>query len=253
MEIAVITGASSGLGGEYVKQVAAQYPQLEEIWLIARRRERLEAWVKALPQVRFRLLALDLSEESSFEEYERTLREANATVRLLINNAGFGKLGNVEEMDYRSQTEMVDVNVRALTALTTISLKYMREGGRIINVCSIAAFAPNPRMTVYCSTKAYVLSYTKSLREELRARRIGVLAVCPGPMSTEFMAVSGIEEKGSKTFDRLPYVDPKKVAEISLKKAEAGRTVYTPRPFFKFYRVLAKLLPHNWIMKLSKT
>lgn len=252
MAIAVITGASSGLGGEYVRQVATRHPELKEIWLIARRRERLEQWQKEFPQTVFRLLSFDLSREESFEEYERLLAEMGEPVWMLINNAGLGTIGDLYDMNYPSQTRMVDVNVRALTALTTITLQHMEPGGHILNVCSIASFAPNPRMTVYCSTKAYVLSFTKSLGYELRSRGISVTAVCPGPMSTEFLPVAGIEKGVSKTFDTLPYCDPRKVAEVSLRKAEQGKTVYTPRLFFKFYRVLAKVLPHNWIMPMSK-
>ena len=253
MQIAVITGASSGLGGEYVKAVVQRYPQLDEIWLIARRRERLEQWEREFPAVKFRLLALDLSKEESFVQYAAELAAQRAQVRLLINNAGLGTHGDLIDKDVASQTRMVDVNVRALTAVTVATLKHMGKGSRIINVCSIASFAPNPRMTVYCSTKAYVLSFTKSLQEEVRRLGIGVLAVCPGPMATEFLPVAGLEKGTSKTFDTLPYCDPRRVAVVSLKKSDAGKTVYTPRAFYKFYRVLAKLLPHNFIMKLSKT
>ena len=105
---------------------------------------------------------------------------------------------------------------------------------------------------MYSSTKAYVLSLSKGLREELRPRRVNVLAVCPGPMRTEFLDLAGITGQ-SRTFETLPYCDPVKVADKAVVKAAAGRAVYTPRGFFKFYRVLAKLLPHNFIMKLSKT
>ena len=272
MAIAVITGASSGLGGEYVRQVATRHPELKEIWLIARRRERLEQWQKEFPQTVFRLLSFDLSREkkhvlSTFVTEIHCHRKTGKTnshsgsgglIHLtkhhggLINNAGLGTIGDLYDMNYPSQTRMVDVNVRALTALTTITLQHMEPGGHILNVCSIASFAPNPRMTVYCSTKAYVLSFTKSLGYELRSRGISVTAVCPGPMSTEFLPVAGIEKGVSKTFDTLPYCDPRKVAEVSLRKAEQGKTVYTPRLFFKFYRVLAKVLPHNWIMPMSK-
>ena len=108
-------------------------------------------------------------------------------------------------------------------------------------------------MTVYCSTKAYVLSFTKSLRFELRGTGINVCAVCPGPMATEFLDVAGISGGKSKTFETLPYCDPDKVAAGALKAASAGRNVYTPRAFFKFYRFLAKILPHSLVMRMSKT
>ena len=108
-------------------------------------------------------------------------------------------------------------------------------------------------MTVYCSTKAYVLSFSRSLRFELKDKGINVIAVCPGPMNTEFLANAGIEEGSSKAFDTLPYCDPEKVARVSLVKADAGKGIYTPHGFFKFYRVLAKILPHELVMYLSQT
>ena len=126
----------------------------------------------------------------------------------------------------------------------------IKKGSAIINVCSIAAFVPTPRMTVYCSTKAYVFSFSKSLREETKKSGINVLAVCPAPMDTEFLAVAGIEGK-SPLFDKLPRVKPAEVAEKSLRKAFAGRAVYTNRILYKMYRVLGKLLPHNWLMGAS--
>ncbi len=252
MNIAIITGASSGLGKEYLFEIAKKYPELDEIWLVARRRDRMEALASRLPDVKCEILSLDLFDTSSFDTIASLLKEKGAEVKLLVNNAGLGKLGNVADEDHASQTAMVDLNCRALTAISTLALPYMKEGGSIINVCSIAAFAPTPRMTVYSSTKAYVLSFSKSLREELKKRRINVCAVCPGPMNTEFLEVADIRGN-SKTFKMLPYCDPEKVAARSLDAAKKGRAVYTPRAFFKFYRVVAKLLPHNLVMKMSKT
>ena len=253
MKIAVITGASAGLGYEYVKAVIARYPELDEYWLIARRTERLEAIAAEYPTKRIVPVSLDLTKDESFAEYEALLRAKAPDIRLLINNAGFGKLGKLADMPYGDQIRMVDLNNKALTGITNISLPYMNKGSYVLNVCSIASFAPNPRMTVYCSTKAYVLSFSRSLRFELKDRGINVIAVCPGPMNTEFLANAGIEKGSSKTFDTLPYCDPEKVARVSLVKADAGKGIYTPRAFFKFYRVLAKILPHELVMYMSQT
>ncbi|MBQ2696057.1 MAG: SDR family NAD(P)-dependent oxidoreductase, partial [Clostridia bacterium] len=122
----------------------------------------------------------------------------------------------------------------------------------IVNISSIASFCPNARMTVYSSTKAYVSSFTRGLAEEVRPAGISVTAVCPGPMSTEFLAVGNITGN-SKMFATLPYDVPKKVAYGALKAAKKGRVFYTPHPFFKCYRILAKLLPHALVAKLCKT
>lgn len=152
------------------------------------------------------ILPLDLAADASYQALSERLAAEKPAVQILINNAGLGELANMADSDWATQIRMVDVNCRGLTAVTTAVLPYMAEGGFILNVASIAAFAPNPRMTVYSSTKAYVLSLSKGLREELRPRRVNVLAVCPGPMRTEFLDLAGITGQ-SRTFETLPYCD----------------------------------------------
>ena len=252
MKIAIITGASAGLGKEFFYEIAKKHDEIEEIWLIARRRDRMEKLAAEFPNKKVEIFSLDLFDVSSFDKFAKILNERGADVRMLINNAGVGKLGNIADEPYTTQIGMIDLNCRALSAMCSVTLPYMKKGSFILNVCSIAAFAPTPRMTVYSSTKAYVLSYSKSLREELREKGINVLAVCPGPMNTEFLDVADIKGN-SKTFKTLPYCDPEAVARVSLVRAKQGRAVWTPRAFYKFYRVLSKLVPHNIIMKMSKT
>jgi short-subunit dehydrogenase len=134
-----------------------------------------------------------------------------------------------------------------------LSLDYIIENGDIINSCSIASFAPNSRMAVYSSTKAYVMSFSRALREELKSRKINDLAVCPGPMDTEFLSLANITKGASRTFDTLPRVNPRNMAVRSLKASQKKRGVYTDRLFYKFYRVLAKVLPHRLVMLFSGT
>lgn len=252
MDIAVITGASAGLGKEFFCEIAKNYREIDEIWLIARRRDRMEALAALFPERKVEIFSLDLFDVSSFEKFSGILKERGANVKMLINNAGVGKLGNIADEPYTTQLPMIDLNCRALSAMASVVLPYMKRGSFILNVCSIAAFAPTPRMTVYSSTKAYVMSFSRSLRYELKDKGINVLAVCPGPMNTEFLDVADIKGN-SKTFKTLPYCDPESVARVSLCKAKAGRAVYTPTAFYKFYRVLAKLLPHGIVMHMSKT
>ncbi|MBR6681508.1 MAG: SDR family NAD(P)-dependent oxidoreductase, partial [Clostridia bacterium] len=197
-------------------------------------------------------VALDLSIYKSYETLKNMLGEKKANVRILVNNAGYGILGELKDAEYVSQSGMIDLNCRALTAITTLVLPYMKKGSFVVNVCSIASFCPNARMTVYSSTKAFVLSFSKGIRFENKKNGINVLAVCPGPMETEFLSVAGINGN-SKTFETLPYCDPVTVARRSLIYAEKGRGVYTPRMLYKFYRVLAKLLPHGIMMHITKT
>ena len=253
MKTAIITGASSGLGTEFVRLLTAAFPEIESLWLIARRRERLETLAAQYGDgLDVRVLPLDLCDESAFKVLSFELESQRPDVQLLVNNAGCGYLGNLGEMDTATQTRMTKLNVTALTAVTNSVLPYISRGGRIINVSSIASFCPNARMTVYSSTKAYVSSFTRGLSEELRRRGVYVTAVCPGPMETEFLDTGGIAGN-SKMFDTLPYCTPEKVAAGAYAAALAGRTFYTPKLFYKFYRVLAKIIPHSLMVKLAKT
>lgn len=252
MKIAVITGASSGLGEEFAYAVDKLCEEIDEIWLVARREDRLKEVAEKLSK-KTKILTMDITDNDSLKDYENVLKENNAQISLLINNAGFGKLGDFSELSVEDNGGMVRLNCEALTVFTAISLPYIISSGEIINSCSIASFAPNSRMAVYSSTKAYVMSFSRALREELKQKKINVLAVCPGPMDTEFLAVAGIEKGTSSTFDMLPRVNPKAVAIGSIKASKKKKAVYTNHIFYKFYRILAKILPHSLVMKMAKT
>lgn len=252
MNIAVITGASSGLGWEYAREVYTSRAELDEIWVIARREERLKELQSELGSTVVPI-AFDITDPQAIKNYVSLLKEKNVTVKLLINNAGFGKLGNFDKLSLEENAAMVRLNCEALTAMTAATLPFMNEHSEILNSCSIASFAPNTRMAVYSSTKAYVMSFSRALREELKPRKINVLAVCPGPMDTEFLSVANIDKGSSKTFDRLPRVNARVMAVKSLKASQKRKAVYTNRFFYKFYRILAKILPHSLIMKMCGT
>lgn len=252
MKTAIITGASSGLGREFVRQISDVFPEIECYWLIARRAERLEEMAADLPDKTVKCIPMDLCDNMSFMTFGELLMTEQPEVALLVNNAGCGYLGEVGQVDTASQTRMIDLNIRALTAITNMAVHYMDEGSRILNVSSIASFCPNPRMTVYSASKAYVTSYTVGLSEELRRKGITVTAVCPGPMETEFLGIGNIAGN-SKMFEMLPYCDQVRVAGGALHAAKMGRTIYTPKLFYKFYRVLAKVTPVKLMVKFTKT
>lgn len=252
MKIAVITGASSGLGEQFALKIDALRPEIEEIWLIARRKEKLLELSKKINK-KVRVLALDVTKYECINEYVEQLKETGAQVQILINNAGFGRLGDFDTISKDDNAGMVRLNCEALTVMTSLTLPFMDKGAEILNSCSIASFAPNTRMAVYSSTKAYVMSFSRALRSELKKRKINVLALCPGPMDTEFLSLAGIEKGKSFTFDTLPRVNPAIMAEKSLKASKKKKAVYTNRVFYKFYRILAKLLPHSLVMKLAGT
>ena len=252
MKTAIITGASSGLGREFVRQAAEVFPEIECYWLIARRADRLQEVAETLPDKQVECLSLDLCDTMSFMALQEKLTAERPEISLLVNNAGCGYLGNIGEVDTASQTRMIDLNLRALTAVTNMTVPFMVPGSCILNVSSIASFCPNPRMTVYSAGKAYVTAYTVGAAEELKAKGITVTAVCPGPMDTEFIRLGGIEGN-SRMFEMLPYCDQVRVAGGALRATRAGRTIYTPKLFYKFYRVLAKVTPVKLMVKFTKT
>src|SRR5699024_4648574 len=163
------------------------------IWVIARRKERLERLRKE-SSVPLRIFDGDLLKKQVYKQYHSELKEWQPEVRMLVNAAGFGRSGKFTDIASESkklQTDMVDLNCRALTRMIQITLPYMGKGGRIINLASAAAFCPQNGFAVYAATKAYVLSLSRALSSELRTRGIIVTAVCPGPVDTEFFRVSG--------------------------------------------------------------
>ena len=252
MKTAIITGASSGLGRELVRQIEDVFPDIESYWLIARRADRLEDLARSLTGRTVACLALDLCDPMSFVTLREKLSAEQPEISLLVNCAGCGVLGRLGETDTAAQTRVVDLNIRALTAVTNMALPYMAEGSRILNVSSIASFCPNPRMTVYSASKAYVSAYTVGAAEELRPRGVTATAVCPGPMATEFLEVGNIAGN-SRMFEMLPYCDQVRVAAGALRAAREGRTIYTPRLFYKFYRLLAKVTPVKLMVRFTKT
>jgi len=251
MKIAIVTGASSGFGRALAGQIRQVFPDIESIWLIARRADRLEDLCREIRDVDARMIPLDLEAPESLRLLQRLLEVEDPNVALLANCAGCGYLGDFDEADADEQLRMISLNVRGMTAVTRLVLPYLEYGGRILNVSSIASFAPTPRMTVYSATKAYVTAFSRGLHEELQERDISVTAVCPGPMNTEFLDVGRIYGN-SRTFEALPYCDVYKTATGALLAARKHRAVYTPRFFYKLYRVLAKLLPHALVVKLTK-
>lgn len=250
MNIAIITGASSGLGLEFYKEI--QKEELDEVFIIARREGKLREHMENFGKLPTRIIPMDITLKENIQRLKEILDSEDINVKFLINNAGFGAFGSVLESDYSTQGAMVDLNVRALTEITSIVLKHMNEKSYIINVCSIASFVPNAYLTVYSSTKAYVMSFSRGLRQELKKRKINVTALCPGPMATEFLEVAGIDKGVSKMFDTLPTTKPSLAAKGAIKAAKKGRAVYTPRILFKVYRVLAKLVPHSLLIPICK-
>ncbi len=244
--IAIITGASSGFGKSLALQLG-NYFSVDEIWLVARRKEKLSETAEEL-KIPAKILTLDVTKNDDLKELTTLLATEKPNVKAFINNAGLGYYGDFSEMSEDKLERMIKVNVLALTKLTRLVLPYVGEGGRILNVSSIASFVPNAYMSVYSSTKAYVTSFSRALNYELKNKKIKCTIVCPGPMLTEFEKVG---EVTSRRFMRLPFCKVDKVAKGALKSLKKGKFIYTNRFVYKFYRLLAKILPTSWLMKAA--
>lgn len=220
----LITGASAGLGEGFARAIAAQG---DDLILTARRVDRLEtlaADLRAKHGVEVHVFAADLTDHAAPERLATDIAAAGLTVDTLVNNAGFGARGAFAEVEIDTQTGQIDVNCRALVALTHALLPVMvaRRSGAILNLASIAAFQPGPWMAVYYATKAFVLSFSEALHEEVKASGVRVTALCPGPTRTEFAEVAGMSD--SELFKRFASA-PDTVIRDGLAALKAGQAV----------------------------
>lgn len=245
---AIITGASSGLGEYMALAISKYFPDITSYWLVARREEALKSLAAKLPGKECKIIPLDLSDEKSLNRLQEMLIAERPDISLLINNAASGILCNVGDGEVNDQLKMIDLNVRSLTGVTHLCIPYIHKGGHIINISSSTAFCPTPRMTVYSASKIYIIAFTRGIREELRKRGIVATVVCPGLMRTAFLHSDNIKGE-SQSFSSLPYCDTEKVANGALRAAKKGKGFYTPTAFYKAYRVLAKILPHSFLVK----
>ena len=182
------------------------------------------------------------------ETLENELAARKPNVKLLVNASGFGKIGTVGNLPLDDETGMVELNCKALCAVTHMVLPYMSENSRILQFASAASFLPQPGFAIYAATKAFVLSYSRALREELRPRRIGVTAVCPGPVKTEFFDIA--ETTGEiPLYKRLVMADPHKVVKLAIRDCMAGKSVSVYGVWMKAFFVLCKVVPHEWILR----
>ena len=249
MKTTLITGASSGIGEAFARRLAAGG---ENVLLVARSEDKLKSLCDELAQahnVHAQYVALDLTEEDApgklFAETERR----GLTVETLINNAGFGSMGDFAALDVARELEMIDLNVRALVALTHLYLQPMRErkSGTIINVASTAAFQGVPFMATYAATKAFVLSFSEAIAEELRDTGVTVTTLCPGPTETGFAARAGFRSSpmmGAR-------MDARSVAEVAYTATLRGERVVVPGVVNKMHAQAVRLTPRRLLARLA--
>ena len=246
MKIAVITGASSGMGRDFARQLCAKY-SFEELWVIARRAERLEE-LKAELSVPVRPITLDLTKAESIEDFGSMLESEKPEVSVLVNAAGFGYFKAFTECELFGYYDMISLNDAAVVGITYKTLPYMGQGGRIFNICSVAAFQPTPYINVYAATKAFALSFTRALNVELKPRGIKALAVCPYWTKTEFFDTARTDD--TITYYQC-YTESKDVVATAIKDMEKrGKDVSICGRTAKMNAFLTKLLPHKLVMKV---
>lgn len=244
-KVALVTGASAGLGVEFARQLAKRGHSLV---LAARRKDRLHALARELGNAR--PVAIDLSAPGAAAKLIDDLAAHGESVDLLINNAGFGLIGQFAELPGQREREMVDLNAGVLTDLCRAVVPAMieRRSGGIINVASTAAFQPGPKMAVYFATKAFVLSLSEALHEELKPHGIKVSCLCPGPTRTEFGEVAGFG--GNGLFDRVA-MDAGRVVAAGLAGFDHNKAVVIPGLINRMGALSGRFAPRSVVRKIA--
>lgn len=244
----MVTGASSGLGREFVRQIGAERPP-DEIWAVARRENRLRE-LRELTACPVRALPMDLARRESIDALKALLARERPDIAVLVNAAGVGRIGKTAEIPDGDNGAMIDLNCRAAVDVTAAALPYLRRGSRVLEICSTAGFQPMPELNVYAATKAFLLSYTKALHHELLGSGIHVTAVCPYWIrDTEFIAKA--RETEPRGFRHFPLASrAETVARWALADSRLNLWVSTPGPVCMVHRLAAKVIPHAVMVPL---
>jgi hypothetical protein len=244
-KVALVTGASAGLGVEFARQLSKRGHSLV---LAARRKDRLAELARELGDARS--LAIDLSKANAAAKLMADIEANGETVDLLVNNAGFGLIGPFAELDAKRERQMIDLNAGALTDLCRAVAPAMieRRSGGILNVASTAAFQPGPKMAVYFASKAFVLSLSEALHEELKPHGIKVTCLCPGPTRTEFGEIAGFG--GNSLFDKVA-MNAAEVVETGLKALDSNDAVLVAGWINKIGAASTRLAPRSVVRKIA--
>lgn len=263
MKIAVVTGASSGLGREYARLLAQGiHEELDEIWIIARRAERLEQLKKEIADlymeskpgqhsdISVRVISADLTDRSEISKIAGFYAVEKPQVRILINAAGAGKIGSFCDLSAKDSAFMIDLDCCAPVMMCQETIPYMEKGARILNVCSTAAFQPLQFLAVYAASKSFLYRYSRALRVELFSKSISVTAVCPyWVKDTEFIPVAEGGKNQKNYIRSYPLASREKtVAAWSLWDTYRRFAVSTPGPVCILHRIVGKFIPSELMM-----
>jgi hypothetical protein len=198
-----------------------------------------------------RVLDMDVTSQADIKRLKKLLKEEKPCIRMLVNSAGYGIMGDFASSDIADETGMIDVNCKALTNITYMCLPYMRKNSRIIQMASSAAFLPQPNFAVYAATKSYVLSFSRALNQELRKKQIYVTAVCPGPVDTPFFDIA--EKTGSTlAVKKLTITSADLVVEQAIRDSYHKHEKSVYGPYIRAFEVLAKAVPHRAILEVMR-
>lgn len=246
MRIAVITGASGGIGREYVSLLAKE-SNVDEIWALARNKEKLGALADGA-DLPVRAFSVDVSDPDSVKSFGNVLEKERPNVTWLVNSAGFGKFCGYNDISQEVSLAMIKANCEGVVSVTLTVLPFMGEGARIINMGSAAAFQPLPYENIYAATKAFVRSYSRALNRELAGRAVSVTCACPSWVETDFFRIANSFETAKGATDYSGIVGPAAVAEKALRDAKKGRDMSVVTLRARFEHLLAKILPQSMVM-----
>ena len=224
MNIAIITGASSGMGMEFARQIDSRLCKTDEIWLLARRREPMDELARSM-QTRTRTVVIDITDEKELKQFTEVLAISAPKITMLVNCAGTGHHGQFSAQSDEEISAMIRLNIMALTKLTKICLPYMRKGSKIVQFASGAAFMPQAEFAVYAATKAYVYSFSRALGKELKSRGIRVTTVCPGPVDTPFLKQAYGDISRMSRLKQWATVSASRVVAKAIEDCKRGRAV----------------------------
>lgn len=249
MSLAIITGASSGIGAEFARALCRE--GVDEFWFVARRRERMEKLGEELG-VKYKVIVADLSDSAGIANLRATLECEAPKVDYLINCAGFGSFGSFDQLSEGEVARMIDVNVKSTVLITHMTVPYMKRGSRIVTMGSGSCFTPLPYFNIYSSGKVFVLHYTKSLNYELKRYGIRATCFCPGWVETEFLGKATAHENVTRPRPSAmkPLLNCEKVVRGCMRAVRRGRTMYVTGWYTKLQHLLFKLLPDPILTRL---
>lgn len=249
MKIAIVTGASSGLGKEFVFQLEKMDLDLDEIWILARRMDRLIE-IQNTCNLPIKPVCIDLCDTNQMDCLEREINLIKPDIKILINAAGMGKIGNYKTISRKEADWMIDLNCKAAIDMTYICLPYMKENSHILQICSTSAFQPLPYLNVYAASKSFLYSFSRALRIECKKDKIHVCAICPYWIKdTEFIQ-NAKQNQGNEIHSFLFASKTKNVVKRALYDAFHGFGVFTPGPVCTMHRFFSKFIPYSIMMRI---